>query len=65
MQKGGDDKAARKLVVNVALTNKSNATSLTMSSACLWDEAAGDSSTCVRWENPHLYCIVTVYSLAI
>ena len=55
--------APRKLVVHAAIARKADAASLTMSSACLWDAAAGDRSVCARWENPHLHCIVTVYAL--
>ena len=65
-EEGGAAAAAapkRKLVVHTAIARKADEASLTMSSACLWDEQAGDCSTCVRWENPHLYCIVTVYAL--
>ena len=60
---GAAPAAPKKLVVHAAIARKADAASLTMSSACLWDEQAGDCSACVRWENQSMHCVCTVYAL--
>uniref|UniRef100_A0A8C1Q641 Dynein, light chain, Tctex-type 1 n=1 Tax=Cyprinus carpio TaxID=7962 RepID=A0A8C1Q641_CYPCA len=41
-----------------------NGAGLQSASSCFWDNTT-DGSCTVRWENKHLYCIVSVFGLAI
>ena len=41
-----------------------NGAGLTTASSCFWDKEM-DGSCTVRWENKTIYCIVTVFGLAI
>lgn len=52
-----------KYVVTCVIMQKTGA-GLHTSSACLWD-AASDGSVTYRWENKSLYCITSVFGLAI
>uniref|UniRef100_A0A8D8LKL8 Dynein light chain Tctex-type 1 n=1 Tax=Cacopsylla melanoneura TaxID=428564 RepID=A0A8D8LKL8_9HEMI len=52
-----------KYVVNGTVMQKLGA-GLHTSSSCLWDDNT-DGSCTVRWENKTMYCIVSVYALAL
>ncbi|XP_061595267.1 dynein light chain Tctex-type 1 [Cololabis saira] len=52
-----------KYIVNCTIMQKSGA-GLQTGSSCFWDNSA-DGTCTVRWENKTMYCIVTVFGLAI
>lgn len=51
------------LPVNCTIMQK-NGAGLHTASSCYWDNAS-DGSCTVRWENKTMYCIVSVFGLAI
>lgn len=53
-----------KIIVHTTFLGKSKEASFTSSSACLWD-ASADFTANVRWENPTMTCIVTVYAVRV
>ena len=52
-----------KYIVTCIIMQK-NGAGLTTASSCFWDKEM-DGSCTVRWENKTIYCIVTVFGLAI
>ncbi|KAM6914943.1 dynein light chain Tctex-type 1 [Xenentodon cancila] len=52
-----------KYIVNCIIMQKSGA-GLQIGNSCFWDNSA-DGSCTVRWENKTMYCIVSVFGLAI
>ncbi|KAK0087131.1 hypothetical protein PV325_009284 [Microctonus aethiopoides] len=52
-----------KYIVNCTIMQK-NGAGLHTASSCYWDNAS-DGSCTVRWENKTMYCIVSVFGLAI
>ncbi|XP_051746893.1 dynein light chain Tctex-type 1 [Ctenopharyngodon idella] len=52
-----------KYIVTCIIMQK-NGAGLQSASSCFWDNTT-DGSCTVRWENKHLYCIVSVFGLAI
>ncbi|XP_061584622.1 dynein light chain Tctex-type 1-like [Cololabis saira] len=52
-----------KYIVNCVIMQKSGA-GLQTGSSCFWDNSA-DGACTVRWENKTMYCIVTVFGLAL
>uniref|UniRef100_A0AAV2K9C8 Dynein light chain Tctex-type 1 n=1 Tax=Knipowitschia caucasica TaxID=637954 RepID=A0AAV2K9C8_KNICA len=52
-----------KYIVNCVIMQK-NGAGLQTANACFWDNTT-DGSCAVRWENESMYCIVTVFGLAI
>ena len=54
---------AFKYIVTCIIMQK-NGAGLTTASSCYWDKEM-DGSCTVRWENKTIYCIVTVFGLAI
>ncbi|CAH0393539.1 unnamed protein product [Bemisia tabaci] len=52
-----------KYIVTCTIMQK-NGAGLHTSSSCYWDNAT-DGSCTVRWENKTMYCIVSVFGLAI
>ncbi|XP_069014279.1 dynein light chain Tctex-type 1 isoform X1 [Embiotoca jacksoni] len=52
-----------KYIVNCAIMQK-NGAGLQAVSSCFWDTCT-DGFCTVRWENTSMYCIVTVFGLAI
>ncbi|XP_017769173.1 PREDICTED: dynein light chain Tctex-type-like [Nicrophorus vespilloides] len=56
-------KKAFKYVVTCSIMQKSGA-GLHTASSCYWDSAT-DGTCTVRWENKTMYCIVSVFGLAI
>ncbi|XP_060520420.1 dynein light chain Tctex-type 1-like [Cylas formicarius] len=52
-----------KYVVTCSIMQKSGA-GLHTASSCYWDSAT-DGTCTVRWENKSVYCVVTVFGLAI
>uniref|UniRef100_A0A3Q3X3U9 Dynein light chain Tctex-type 1 n=1 Tax=Mola mola TaxID=94237 RepID=A0A3Q3X3U9_MOLML len=52
-----------KYIVNCIIMQK-NGAGLQTASSCFWDNST-DGSCAVRWENKSMYCIVTVFGLAI
>ena len=52
-----------KYIVTCVLMQK-NGAGLVTASSCFWDKEM-DGSCTVRWENKTIYCIVTVFGLAI
>ncbi|KAF6730303.1 Dynein light chain Tctex-type 3 [Oryzias melastigma] len=54
---------AFKFIVNCAIMQKSGA-GLHTANSCYWDTAT-DGSCTVRWENRTMYCIVSVFAVAL
>ncbi|KAJ4929103.1 hypothetical protein JOQ06_005103 [Pogonophryne albipinna] len=52
-----------KYIVNCIIMQK-NGAGLQTASTCFWDNST-DGSCAVRWENKSMYCIVSVFGLAI
>ncbi|XP_041831703.1 dynein light chain Tctex-type 1 [Melanotaenia boesemani] len=52
-----------KYIVNCVIMQKTGA-GLQTASSCFWDNAT-DGSCTVKWENETMYCIITVFGLAI
>ena len=52
-----------KYIVNCVIMQK-NGAGLNMSNSCFWDNTT-DGSCTVRWENKTMYCIVSIFGLAI
>lgn len=52
-----------KYIVTCVIMQK-NGAGLHTASSCYWDNST-DGSCTVRWENKHMYCIVSVFGLAI
>uniref|UniRef100_A0A3B4B2W0 Dynein light chain Tctex-type 1 n=1 Tax=Periophthalmus magnuspinnatus TaxID=409849 RepID=A0A3B4B2W0_9GOBI len=52
-----------KYIVTCVIMQK-NGAGLQTANACFWDNTT-DGSCAVRWENKSMYCIVTVFGLAI
>ncbi|KAM9798196.1 dynein light chain Tctex-type 1 [Neosynchiropus ocellatus] len=52
-----------KYIVTCVIMQKTGA-GLQTASSCFWDNTT-DGSCAVRWENKSMYCIVTVFGLAI
>nr|XP_019953304.1 PREDICTED: dynein light chain Tctex-type 1 isoform X1 [Paralichthys olivaceus]XP_019953305.1 PREDICTED: dynein light chain Tctex-type 1 isoform X1 [Paralichthys olivaceus] len=52
-----------KYIVTCIIMQK-NGAGLQTASACFWDNST-DGSCAVRWENKSMYCIVSVFGLAI
>ena len=52
-----------KYIVNCVIMQKTGA-GLHTASSCYWDSTT-DGSCTIRWENKSMYCIVTVFGLAI
>ncbi|KAF7669575.1 hypothetical protein LDENG_00173810 [Lucifuga dentata] len=52
-----------KYIVNCIIMQK-NGAGLQTASSCFWDNST-DGSCTVRWENSSMYCIVSVFGLAI
>ncbi|XP_033999457.1 dynein light chain Tctex-type 1 [Trematomus bernacchii] len=52
-----------KYIVTCIIMQK-NGTGLQTASTCFWDNST-DGSCAVRWENKSMYCIVSVFGLAI
>ncbi|XP_077088155.1 dynein light chain Tctex-type 1-like [Siphateles boraxobius] len=52
-----------KYIVTCIIMQK-NGAGLQSASSCFWDSTT-DGSCTVRWENKYLYCIVSVFGLAI
>ncbi|XP_070781545.1 dynein light chain Tctex-type 1 isoform X1 [Enoplosus armatus] len=52
-----------KYIVNCIIMQK-NGAGLQTASSCFWDNST-DGSCAVRWENKSMYCIVSVFGLAI
>ncbi|KAK5852904.1 hypothetical protein PBY51_006737 [Eleginops maclovinus] len=52
-----------KYIVTCIIMQK-NGAGLQTASTCFWDNST-DGSCAVRWENKSMYCIVTVFGLAI
>ncbi|TWW68635.1 dynein light chain Tctex-type 1 [Takifugu rubripes] len=52
-----------KYIVNCIIMQK-NGAGLQTANTCFWDNST-DGSCAVRWENKSMYCIVTVFGLAI
>ncbi len=50
-----------KFVVSVTIVQKAGG--LVQSSTCYWDSST-DCHVTVRWENPHLHCVVVAYAVA-
>ncbi|CAM4863809.1 unnamed protein product [Rotaria socialis] len=51
-------------IVDHVLTELTKLENLFLSSSCYWDNTT-DGSCTVRWENKHLYAIVSVFGLSI
>ena len=49
-----------KFVVSVTILQKAGG--LMQSSTCFWDSTT-DCHVTVRWENPHLHCVVVAYAI--
>lgn len=52
-----------KYIVNCVIMQK-NGAGLNMSNSCYWDNTT-DGSCTVRWENKTMYCVVSIFGLAI
>lgn len=52
-----------KYIVNCAIMQKSGA-GLHTANSCYWDTAT-DGSCTVRWENRTMYCVVSVFAVAV
>ena len=52
-----------KYIVNCVIMQK-NGAGLNMANSCFWDNTT-DGSCTVRWENKTMYCIVSIFGLAI
>uniref|UniRef100_UPI0037E969DD dynein light chain Tctex-type 3-like n=1 Tax=Semicossyphus pulcher TaxID=241346 RepID=UPI0037E969DD len=52
-----------KYIVNCAIMQKTGA-GLHTANSCFWDTATDGSST-VRWENRTMYCVVSVFAVAV
>ena len=52
-----------KYIVTAVVMQKTGA-GLHMASSCFWDNTCDESAT-LRWENKTMYCITTVFGLAI
>jgi len=53
------------MVVTTVMQKKaSSSEQLEMTSDCWWN-ASTDGQTCIRWENDHLFVIVTLFACAL